>query len=563
MATRIHTVCLIQSSYAPAFARLGVRVVVLDPPAGIASLPELLAQLPEPPDCVIHQEHLGKRLILTDLDAAPCPTIFWARDPHLNFFWQRHYARQFSAVASTQPQHAAAFAAAGAPRTAWITWNGWARPCTPFAQRHRELAFVGRLSSSRCRREWFAAHLAKYGLTPEQDVFGEALAAVYNDARLAPNECIAGEINQRLFEAASSGCLPLSERTPEAVAELFVPDREALYYDDVLELDDRLRFAAAHPALLEKMGQAAHAAVNQRHLPEHRAKSLLALAETATAIPKGPEAAAATALTLFHLRRAGHLLLSGDMVWDRLSAAPPTPEVVAAMVHLALSAGDRETVLHLAGICLARPDLAADLQTATACCLAACRLDEMEVAKRAYVAWVGATGKRQVPRLEDAYAYLLFFANALEASDRALAPGMPFDPERHLPNVASECLIAAKSLRPDALEADRRLEVVLRRQPGTQPDRVGLLSRLSLHRREDWSLGLELGLANLQAFRREAGLEEVALAAITAERLGEHARFARRLRLADPSGRLRLALSRRTQRQPQQQGRCPCTPPGG
>ena len=102
MATRIRTICLIHCSLAGAFAGLGLTVTSLDPPAGTASLPSLLADLPEPPDCVIHQEHLGKRFILTDIDAAPCPTIFWACDPHLNFFWQRHYARQFTATASTQ-----------------------------------------------------------------------------------------------------------------------------------------------------------------------------------------------------------------------------------------------------------------------------------------------------------------------------------------------------------------------------------------------------------------------------------------------------------------------------
>ena len=55
------------------------------------------------------------------------------------------------------------------------------------------------------------------------------------------NECIAGEVNQRLFEAASSGCLPVSERQPPGVETLFVPGTEALYYENVLELDEHLR----------------------------------------------------------------------------------------------------------------------------------------------------------------------------------------------------------------------------------------------------------------------------------------------------------------------------------
>ena len=527
MATRIRTICLIHCSLAGA-------------------LPSLLANLPEPPDCVIHQEHLGKRFILTEIDAAPCPTIFWACDPHLNFFWQRHYARQFTATASTQPQLTAAFAAAGAARTAWITWHGHKRPFIPFASRHHTLAFVGRLTPNRRRRQWFADHLAAYGLVPSQAAYGEAMAAVYDDARIAPNECIAGEVNQRLFEAAGSGCLPLSERTPEGVAELFVPDREALYYDDVLELDEHLAFAAAHPAIIEKMAQAAHAAVGQRHLAQHRAAALLALAEEATNAPGSPatgaDAGAATALTYFNLFRCGQMALPQSVVWDRLTAAPPTPEVAAAIIHLTVDRGDGALVAQLAGACLARPDLASDVRTAAAACLAAWRLDNAPAARLAYAAYVGAAGKTRAARLDTPYDALVFFAAALEAKGYDAAPGMVFDPDRHLPQTATDCLLAAKHLRPDALEIDRRLAAILRRHPGAQAERVGLLSTLSLYRRNDWSLGLELGLTNLHAFRREPGIEEAIIAAEAAAAQGQLDRFSRRLAQADPAGRLRAAL---------------------
>jgi len=554
MAARIRTVCCIHSNLAPAFTRLGVKVLCLDPPPGTASLPELLAGLPQPPDCVIHQEHLGRRVVLTDIEAAPCPTIFWARDPHLNFFWQRHYARLFSAVASTQPP--APFLEAGAARADWVTWHGIVRPFVPFANRPNALVFVGRLTPSRQRRQCFAEHLARRGLILRQDAFGPDLDAAYADARLAPNECIAGEVNMRLFEAASRGCLPVSERTPAEVAELFVPKREALYYDDVLELDDHLRFAAARPALAEKMALAAHAAVAARHLPEHRAAGLLALAENAGTGARGPEAAAALALTLFSLRRSGQLALPRSQVWERLAAAPPTPEILAASIQVALSAGDREAVLAMAAQCLARPELAADVRCAAACCLAACRLDDTRAAKMAWLGFMAGSAKKRTVNPAGAHDYLLFFAAALEAAGHLAAPGMPFDPQVHLPGNAAECLVAAKILRPDCLETDRRLNAILRRLPGTQIERIGLLSHRSLHRPDDWTTGLELGLANLRAFRREAGLGEILLAAATAERLGQADRFARRLANADPEGRLRAALA--------ETGASPRTPsPGG
>lgn len=539
MAARMRTVCLIHSHLGPALTRMGLRVYALSPPAGLASLPELLTDLPEPPDCVIHQEDLGRRLVLLDQERVPCPTIFWSQDTHLNTFWQRHYARTVSATSTTQPHLTTALRGDSGAPAAWVPWHGHARPLAPTAGRPVALAFVGRVTDQRRRRQWFLEHLRRFDLVHRQDVFGPELATVYESARLAPNECIAGEINLRLFEAASCGCLPVSERRPEAVAELFVPEREALYYDDVLELDDLIRFALAHPSLTEKMARAAHAAVAERHLADHRARSLLDLAQTAGQPPRGPATDAATALTLYQLDRAGQLRLPRDMLWQRLAAAPATPAIMAARIQTALAGGDTERAAALAAACLARPELATDPRSAAACALAACRLGDAETAKRAYVAVLGATGRKQAPRLHDLRDYLLFFAGALEEAGEVAAPGAVFDPERQLPENAAQCLIAAKALHPGDLEIDRRLEALLGRLPGAQAEQVGLLSGLTLHRPDDWSLGLRLALADLQAFRLEAGIEETRLAAATAARLGQQQRFARRLALADPTGRLR------------------------
>ncbi len=535
----MRTVCLIHSHLGPALERLGCRVHRLAPPGGTASLPELLAALPEPPDCVIHQEDLGRLLVLTDCGDAPCPVLYWSLDGHINFFWQRHYARSLSAVASTQPHLAKAFPLDGGPPGAWVPWHGHPRPPAPAAGRVVPLAFVGRVNAHRRRRQWFLEHLARFGLAHRQDVFGTALAAYYDTVRLAPNECLAGEVNLRLFEAASSGCLPVSERRPAGVEELFVPDKEALYYDDVAELDERLRFALANPALTEAMGRAAQAAVTARHLPEHRARALLDLARVAPAPPKGPAADADLALALYHLNRAGQLATPRITLWRRLADAPGTAAVMAARLQMALADNNRNMALALIDASLARPETAADARGAAACALAALRLDRPDAAKRAYVAYVAATGRRDAPRLHAPRDYLLFFARALETAGCVSAPGMLFDPAVHLPENAVQCLLAAKTLDQGDLEIERRLEALLRRQPGAEVERVGLLSNLTLHRPEDWSLGLELALANLGAFRLEAGLEELRLAADTAARAGQEARFARRLSLADREGRLR------------------------
>jgi len=543
MTARIRSVCLIHSDLGPAFERLGVTVTRLDPPAGETALATLLAGLDRPPDCVIQQEHLGKRLVLTGLDAAPCPTIFWARDPHLNFFWQRHYARLFSAVAVTQPHLVSAFRAAGARHVAWVTWPGASRPFVPHAARATALAFAGRVTSERPRRRWFVDHLAQSGLVFRDNVFGPALAAFYDAARIAPNETIAGEVNQRLFEAASSGCCVVTERTPEGVETLFVPGVEALFYDDVLELDAKLAWATRHPEQAEALGRAAWSAVADRHLPEHRAGQLLALAQEAGGPGvRGAAAAATSALVDHALVRAGQLPLAPDVLWQRLEAAPALPGIMAVRVAMAAEAGQLETVRTLASVCLVEPGLSGDLACAAACCLGAWRLGDAATAGRAYVAWCRGQGRSHAPRLTGLRDALLFFVREFEAASRAASPGLPFEPACHVPVDAAQCLMAVLCDRPDDLEAVRSLERLLRRLPGRQVERLGFLSTLTLHHPDDWTLGLELGLTDLRAFRRQAGLDELALAAATAERQGQATRFARRLTLADPSGRVRQTL---------------------
>lgn len=552
MAVRPLTLCLVHCHLGPELSRLGCRILSVDPPEGVSSLSELLAGLPEPPDAVLHQEHLGRRVVLTGLADVPYPTIFWSLDTHLNAFWQRHYARGCGAVAATQPHLLPALAPdPGRPR-AWIPWHGRLRPFVPHVARAAALGFVGRLTARRHRRRWFVDHLARFGLVPRQDAFGEALGAAYDAACIVPNECIAGEVNLRLFEAASSGCLLVTPRTPVGVETLFAADREAFFYDNVLELDDRLRFALAHPAHTEAMGRAAQAAVAARHLPEHRAAALLALVRQADAPPTDDAARAGTALTVYQLNRAGQLATPRAAIWRWLAEAPGTPPVMAARIELALADGNRPLTTALCHTCLSRPELAGDARSACACALAALRLDDGETAKRAYVALLAATGRHDAPRLLAPRDYLLFFAKVLEQTGELAAPGMLFDPALHLPDTAAQCLYAAKALHPHDAEIERRLEALLRRLPGAEAERVGLLSDLSLRRPEDWSLGLELGLTDLRAFRREAGLEEVRLAAATAAHLGQSARFARRLAGIDPSGRLtRAAFAGADEKPPQ------------
>ena len=106
----------------------------------------------------------------------------------------------------------------------------------------------------------------------------------YSRARIVPNEAILAEVNMRLFEGASCGCVVVGQRTDEDIEELFEPGREALFFDHVLEMEEQIVWLLAHPAAAEKIGRRAWGRVQACHLPLHRAQKLVELILGATAM---------------------------------------------------------------------------------------------------------------------------------------------------------------------------------------------------------------------------------------------------------------------------------------
>jgi len=72
---------------------------------------------------------------------------------------------------------------------------------------------------------------------------------------------------------------------------------------------------------------------------------------------------------------------------------------------------------------------------------------------------------------------------------------------------------------------------------------MGYLSEISLRNREDFRIGLTLGLVDLKLFRIDEGLDELRVAREQARALGKLANFERILGAQDPRGRIRAALA--------------------
>jgi glycosyltransferase involved in cell wall biosynthesis len=70
-----------------------------------------------------------------------------------------------------------------------------------------------------------------------QDLGFAPMLEFYDRSRIVPNESIFGEVNFRLFEAASCGCAVINPATP-GLQDLFIPGEEVAAYRDGAELAD-------------------------------------------------------------------------------------------------------------------------------------------------------------------------------------------------------------------------------------------------------------------------------------------------------------------------------------
>src|SRR5207249_2632651 len=99
--------------------------------------------LPAPPDLLLVADMLGPQALPFGLEDVPAPRLYYAIDVHVNFFWQRHYARLFDLVLVAQKDYVPLFAAAGVPAR-WLPWGADERVFHERGLRRvHDLVFVG------------------------------------------------------------------------------------------------------------------------------------------------------------------------------------------------------------------------------------------------------------------------------------------------------------------------------------------------------------------------------------------------------------------------------------
>src|SRR5881275_2031207 len=79
----------------------------------------LWRRLPAAPDLLLVADMLGPQALPFGLEDVPVPRLYYAVDVHVNFFWQRYYARLFDLVLVAQKDYVPVF---DVPAR-WLPWG--------------------------------------------------------------------------------------------------------------------------------------------------------------------------------------------------------------------------------------------------------------------------------------------------------------------------------------------------------------------------------------------------------------------------------------------------------
>jgi len=536
-------ICSISRHVGAALKDMGHEVLCFWPQQPVFDLKAALDEQSFTPELIFQEESLGTRVLLQGLQHYACPKVFWSLDTHLNLHWQSHYFRLFDGVLTPHESILQKNLRPPHPPFARMAMFGQNRPWKPFSERRHDVAFVGRITEHRPARRWLAEFLEEnFRAAIAQELAFPKMLDLYCDSRLAPNESLLGEVNFRLLEAASCGCLVLSQEVGPDQDALFAHGREIETYAHVLELKALLEHYAARPDLAERLGRAAWERVQREHLARHRAQSVLDFA--AGLAPSHARGHAETAYTLAraHLQRAGMVAAPWQELAQALGALPPSPEALSARMTLLTENGQKDAALGLLYRVLSEGLFPADLDVNLTGSLAGLFLDDWSLSKQFWYRHTTKSGANRAVALKSPANLCLLWAKELVSAERLGSQGFPYDPSAHLPKCAVECLYLARRLDPEDLETTRRLAALCSTLRGSDYIRLGHLSHLALHAPEDWRTGLQLAMTNLRAFRMRVGLEEALLARDSARRQGKEGSFLRTLAALDPKGCVLAAL---------------------
>ncbi|WP_419778591.1 glycosyltransferase family protein [Maridesulfovibrio sp.] len=490
-----------------------------------------LIEMQYEPELILQQEYLGRRVLLQGLEKLDCLKIFWSVDTHMNMYWHRHYAHLFDCVLTTQKKYTSKLKQTCDTKIEWLPWMGYLQAggsgIVPHSRREHDLTFVGRVTSQRRSRKWFVDFLkSQYDLCLLDGLNFSQMIEIYSNTRIVPNEALFGEVNFRLFEAASSGCAVVTPNVGDELGELFELGTEIEVYSDVLELKEILDRLTKNPQSASLIGMAAYARVLKDHLPTSRAVEIIKIAHDTRKRNVSDELAELSlCMCELALGEAGDTSVDWDSLQARLLLLESSEMRDAALCRTFCRAGQTGLFMELIRPYLNKSTPENNCYFSMTASLCAVKFRQWDLAKHFWYVYAAANSI-VASKPADETDLLMFWGDALNKAGFDMRAGVAFNEIEDIPSCASDCYFAALYLDPDNILIFKRLANLFRGIMGGEPTRLGFLSHLSLHHPDDWRLSAEVGVTNLKIFRLSEGLKELENARSIAQENGQE-RFLR------------------------------------
>lgn len=301
----------------------------------------LWARLAPAPEVLLVADVLAVNALPFGVEDLPAVRVYWTIDPHLNAFWQHHYAQLFDLVLLTQRDLVPGFGVEGLAAH-WLPWGAEEAYLRVAPRETRyDLAFVGTVdAATRPKRAAAVARLrdryglAVFGTTAAERLDAHATARVLAASRIAFNESVLGDLNFRVFEAMAAGAMLLTESIANGLTTLFTPGVHLDVYTPET-LDTQVARYLADEPLRARIAATGQAEVRARHTLTVRMQELTRL--LAAGVARRPP----RARSAFHWGMAAHLTVVRGLA-DPAVAWPAALEGLRAAV---LEQGEAEAAL--------------------------------------------------------------------------------------------------------------------------------------------------------------------------------------------------------------------------
>lgn len=208
-------------------------------------------------------------LLVSGLERAPMPTVFYSVDTHHHASYHKLLAGAFDLNFIAQRDYGVAYSEIGEP---WEWLPLWASRFVESSDEKRMGAvFVGTLDKrlNPDRVSFFENLQRKREITIERGEYWN----IFPHAEIVINQTVKGDLNFRVFEAMMCGACLLTERGGNGLEDLFTPDQHLAVYsrNDVDEAAAKINELLSDIARTREIAQAGRERVIAGHLASHRA----------------------------------------------------------------------------------------------------------------------------------------------------------------------------------------------------------------------------------------------------------------------------------------------------